>query len=341
MRRGRRRRVVIGGLVLLVVLVVGLFALDRVLFGGPSGPPGATVVVKIPEGASVEHIGDILDSAGVVGNGRRWALDVRLHGDGDDLRAGTYTLRQNERYGIILSTLRAGPAVLPTVRLTIPEGHAVRDIARDDAPRAGISPAAYRRAARRAHPPPGYRATGKERLTIEGFLFPATYTLTKPVSATHLVQQQLTAFQRAEAKVDFRHAAKKNLTRYDVLIIASMIEREAAFPADRAKIAAVIYNRLHAGMPLGIDATIQYRVGSWRVLKARDLRVTGGYNTRTHRGLPPTPISNPGLASLKAAAQPAKVPYLYYVAIPGDPKRRHHFSRTFADFQHFQQTHPA
>ena len=121
-----------------------------------------------------------------------------------------------------------------------------------------------------------------------------------------------------------------------------MIEREAAYPADRAKIAAVIYNRLHANMPLGIDATIQYNVGSWRVLERRATCASrGGYNTRTHRGLPPTPISNPGLASLKAAAHPAKVPYLYYVAIPGDPKRRHHFSRTYADFQHFQQTHPA
>ncbi len=112
-----------------------------------------------------------------------------------------------------------------------------------------------------------------------------------------------------------------------MLIIASMIEREAAYPADRAKIAAVIYNRLHADMPLGIDATIQYSVGSWRVLTARDLRIKGGYNTRTHRGLPPTPICNPGLASLKAAAHPANVKYLYYVAIPGDPKRRHHFSK--------------
>ena len=92
-----------------------------------------------------------------------------------------------------------------------------------------------------------------------------------------------------------------------MLIIASMIEREAAFPADRAKIAAVIYNRLRANMPLGIDATIQYSVGSWRALTARDLRIKGGYNTRTHRGLPPTPICNPGLASLQAAAHPAKV----------------------------------
>ena len=325
----------------MIVIAVGLFAADRLLFGDPSGPPGAAVEVRIPDGASVERIGDILDSAGVVGNGRVWALKVRLHGDGGGLRAGTYQLRENERYGVILSALHAGPAAAPTVRLTIPEGKAIRDIATEDAPRVGISPAAYRKAVRAAHPPPGYRATGDERLGMEGFLFPATYTLTKPVSATRLVSQQLSAFRREAATVDFRQAARKNLTRYDVLIIASMIEREAAFPADRAKIAAVIYNRLHANMPLGIDATIQYKVGSWRVLNARDLRVKGGYNTRTNRGLPPTPISNPGLASLNAAAHPAKVPYLYYVAIPGDPKRRHHFSRTFADFQRFQQTHPA
>ena len=341
MRRGRRRRVLVAALVLVVVLAAVLFAAERVLFGGPSGPPGAPVEVRIPEGASVEHIGDILDAAGVVGNGRRWALDVRLHGDGGGLRAGTYTLRGNERYGIILSTLKAGPTVAPTVSLTIPEGLAVRDIAKDAAPRAGISPKAYRAAVRAAKPPAGYRATGNERLGMEGFLFPATYTLTKPVSATRLVSQQLNAYRRAAARVDFRAAAKKNLTRYDVLIIASMIEREAAYPADRAKIAAVIYNRLRANMPLGIDATIQYSVGSWRALTARDLRIKGRYNTRTHHGLPPTPICNPGLASLRAAAHPAKVDYLYYVAIPGDAKRRHHFSRTFADFQHFQETHPA
>jgi len=106
-RRGRRRRVLIGALALLAILAVVIFAADRILFGGPSGPPGAPVQVRIPEGSSVEHIGDILDDAGVVGNGRRWALDVRLHGDGGGLRAGTYTLRENERYGIILSTARA------------------------------------------------------------------------------------------------------------------------------------------------------------------------------------------------------------------------------------------
>ena len=131
------------------------------LFGGPSGPPGAPVEVRIPEGSSVEHIGDILDTAGVVGNGRRWALDVRLHGDGGGLRAGTYTLRENERYGVILSTLRAGPPAAPTVRLTIPEGKAARDIAKEDAPRAGISPKAYRAAVRAAKPPAGLPGDGQ------------------------------------------------------------------------------------------------------------------------------------------------------------------------------------
>jgi UPF0755 protein len=340
-RRGRRRRVLVVGVVFLLVLAALVFAANRVLFGGPSGPPGAPVQVTIPKGSSVEAIGDLLDSAGVVGNGRLWALDMRLHGNAGDLRAGTYTLRRNDHYSAILAALHAGPAVLPTVKLTIPEGYAIRDIARISAPRIGISPASYRAAVARAQPPPGYRATGGERLGMEGFLFPATYTLAKPASASRLVSQQLTAYERETARINYSYAAKKQLTRYDVLIIASMIEREAAYPGDRAKIAAVIYNRLHLGMPLGIDATIQYRVGSWRPLTARDLRVTGGYNTRTHRGLPPTPICNPGLASLQAAAHPAKVPYLYYVAIPGDPLRRHHFSRTYADFVHFQKTHPA
>ena len=104
----------------------------------------------------------------------------------------------------------------------------------------------------------------------------------------------------------------------------------------------MIYNRLHANMPLGIDATIQYGVGSWRALNARDLRIKGGYNTRTHRG----PAADADLQPRAGlAARPRRTrrrsTYLYYVAIPGDKKRRHHFSRTFEDFQRFQETHPA
>ena len=206
-------------------------------------------------------------------------------------------------------------------------------------PRSAFRVGAYRAAIKAAHPPAGYRATGNERLGMEGFLFPATYELVRPPSAKILVAEQLQAFTRATSRVDYRYAAKHGLTRYDVLIIASMIEREAAAPVDRRKIAAVIYNRLHDGMRLDIDATVQYAVGAWRPLTARDLASASPFNTRRFKGLPPTPIANPGLASIQAAAHPAKVPYLYYVAIPHDPKRRHFFTASFPAFEQYLSKH--
>ena len=306
------------------------------------GSPGALTTVTIAKGSSVEDIGSTLDRAGIVRSGAAWAVKARLNGDDAKLRPGTYSLRRNERYSVIVRSLQAGPngrrAVV--VRLTIAEGRAIRDIA-SDAGRVGIRRKAYLSAVARAKPPAGYRATGRERLTMEGFLFPSTYELVKPASAAKLVRAQLAAFAVKTAQLSFAAARRKKLTQYDVLIIASMIEREAANAKDRPLISAVIYNRLRQRIPLGIDATIQYRVGSWRALTASDLKLKGPYNTRTSLGLPPTPICNPGIASLQAAAQPAKVGYLYYVAIPHDPKRRHFFTKSYDAFLAFQQEHPA
>jgi UPF0755 protein len=314
--------------------------LDRTLFGDSGGAVGPLVSVRIPPGTGVGDIGDILDAAGVVSNGQAWALRVRINGDGDQLQPGSYRLHRNEPYAVIIQTLAAGPK--PTVvtrKLTIPEGWRITDIAAR-VHTVGVSRASYLKAVHKARPPVGFRPTGKEKLTMEGFLFPATYDVRKPPSASALVGQQLAAFAAASRKVDFSYATKKHLTHYDVVIIASLIEREARYPADRARIAAVIYNRLHRGMPLGIDATVQYAAGSWRVPTAADLQRAGAYS-RDRPGLPPTAISNPGLASLQAAAHPAKVPYLYYVAIPGDAKHRHFFTASFSAFQRFQQEHPA
>ena len=230
------------------------------------------------------------------------------------------------------------PKPVATVKLVVPEGFAIRDIGRR-VPTIGISRKAYRAAVAAAHPPAGYRATGKERLGMEGFLFPATYELAKPPSARLLVSEQLRAFVRRTSGVDFRYAKQHGLTRYDVLIIASMIEREAAAPVDRPKIAAVIYNRLKKGDVLGIDATVQYAAGSWAPVTQHDLDLRSPYNTRKVKGLPPTPICNPGLASIEAAANPAKVPYLYYVAIPGDARRRHFFTSSYGAFTAYIQKH--
>jgi UPF0755 protein len=152
-------------------------------------------------------------------------------------------------------------------------------------------------------------------------------------SASDLVQRQLDAFRQNIAKVNMRTARRRNLTRYDVLIIASMVEREAQLPRERPLIAAVMYNRLKQGMPLGIDATIRYQINNWsRPLRVSELERDTPYNTRTRRGLPPTPIGNPGLASIKAAANPAKVKYLYFVRKPGK-SGEHAFSTTNSQFE--------
>ncbi len=174
---------------------------------------------------------------------------------------------------------------------------------------------------------------------LEGFLFPATYEIYADEPASRLVGRQLSAFEENFGAAQVRRAKALGITSYQLLIVASMVEREALIPGDRAKIAAVIYNRLHAGIPLGIDATIYYAVEQRRhiatytgELTESDLHIDSPYNTRLHTGLPPTPISNPGLASIEAAAHPAHVSYLYYVA-GADGCGEQVFSDTAAQFE--------
>jgi UPF0755 protein len=172
---------------------------------------------------------------------------------------------------------------------------------------------------------------------LEGFLFPATYEFTKRTTTRQLVNHQLAAFQKNWAQVNLAYARARNLTRYDVLIIASMVEKEVIAPEERRLVAAVIYNRLKAGMTLGIDATIRYGLGvpPTESLRQSHLDDPTPYNTRVHPGLPPTPIANPGLASMQAAAHPAKVNYLFFVR---KPDKIHHFftasEREFINYKH-------
>ena len=222
-----------------------------------------------------------------------------------------------------------GPPPLERLKIIFPEGFTVRDMAdrvaavrqiaidkRHVTPR--LARQAYLRAVREAVPPPQFRRDVK-RGSLEGFLFPALYEFTQETTARELVAAQLRAFRERFAGVDLRYARSKNLTPYDVLIIASMIEKETAVPRERRLVAAVIYNRLHNRMPLGIDATIRYGldIPGTESLTKEALRSDSPYNTRLRPGLPPTPIANPGLASIRAAANPARnVDYLYYVRKP-------------------------
>ena len=168
--------------------------------------------------------------------------------------------------------------------------------------------------------------------SLEGFLFPATYPVVPGTTVAEFVDAQVSAYRHYTAAVNYAYAASKNLTPYDVLTIASMIEREVSVPSERRIVAGVIYNRLHMHMMLGIDATVQYAIGYWKTnLTEADLQIDSPYNTRKFVGLPPGPICNPGLASIQAAAHPARVPYLYYVA-RNDGSGRHYFATTLAQF---------
>jgi UPF0755 protein len=224
------------------------------------------------------------------------------------------------------------------VRVLIPEGKTRVQIAQI-ASAAGLT-GSYRSASRRSPLlDPGHYGAPSSTPDLEGFLFPATYDMTSGAPVVRLVEEQLAAFKEHFGASEIQRARALHITPYQLLTVASMIEREAEVAGDRAKIAAVIYNRLHRGMPLGVDATIYYAVELrdgiatyTRELSESQLHIDSPYNTRTRPGLPPTPISNPGVASIQAAAHPAHAPYLYYVAA-ADGCGKHVFSTTLADFE--------
>jgi UPF0755 protein len=202
--------------------------------------------------------------------------------------------------------------------------------------RAHLSRAAYLAATRTPRVPPCFHMRVQR---IEGFLFPATYEFFPQTTSSQLVDDQLAAFCENWSKVDLEYARSKNLTPYDVLTIASMVEKETLSPDERQLVAAVIYNRLHAGMPLGIDATLRYGLGipPTASIRRSQLESDSPYNTRKRLGLPPTPIANPGLASMQAAAHPAKANYLYFVRKPD--KKHHFFTASFQAFQAYANAH--
>jgi UPF0755 protein len=169
---------------------------------------------------------------------------------------------------------------------------------------------------------------------LEGFLWPSSYEMKRGQNVKVLVDKQLAAFKEKFATVSMKKARSKNLTPYEVLTIASLVERETAVPRERKLIASVIYNRLAQDQRLDIDATVRFFTGNWeKPLTESEIQTPNPYNTRVNHGLPPGPIGNPGLASIRAAANPANSDYLFYVADPCDPKGMHHtFHKTLAEF---------
>jgi UPF0755 protein len=323
-RRRRMLRLIPVGLIA-IALVWFLVALFQPLGGGGHG----SVAVTIPKGAGVGKIGDILARRGVVSSGFLFEIRTTLAGRRGDLKPGSYVLKRDMSYGSAIDALVKGPGST-LVSVTIPEGLSRREIA------ARLAPLDLRGSylgATASSPLLDLRREGaKGPRDLEGFLFPSTYQIRRGSPVKTLVAKQLGAFKLEIGKVNMRAARHVNLTTFDVVTIASLIEREAKVPSERRLVASVIYNRLRAQMPLGVDATIRFVTGNWaNPLTNAQLHLRSPYNTRLHRGLPPGPIDNPGLASLQAAAHPARTHFLYYVVKPGGCGR-HAFSTTFAQF---------
>ena len=308
----------IGRIVSLIALVLGaaLIWFLVALFQPFPGSPHGRITVTIPVRSTSSQIGKLLAQDGVISSSFFFELRATLDGQRGDMRAGTYHLQLGMTYSKVLSVLTTPPPAAKVTELTISEGQtraAVDKLLRSQHVRGSYLTAT--RSSKLLDP----RRYGARRRpsSLEGFLFPSTYQLIDPVQISALVADQLTTFHQRFATVDLRYARRRHLTPYDVLIVASLIESETPTSHDRPLVSSVIYNRLADGMPLQLDSTTRYATGNLhRALTVSELDSRSPYNTRVHTGLPPTPIDSPGMASIQAAAHPARTNYLYFFAKP-------------------------
>jgi UPF0755 protein len=339
--RPLRWLVLLVGIALVVaLLVVGAVGFWYVREVNPAGEPSEPVTFTVEAGDDLAAIADRLLQREFIENAGLFEWYVERNG-GLDIVPGYYELRRSDHMGNLLRTLRTPPSQTFT-RVTFPEGYTLQRMAdrlNDRVPRIASDEfleAANDGSVRSALQPP-------DITSMEGLLFPDTYEVSNGESARQVVKRMSDLMERVGRQLDIEErAARLGLTPYQVLIVASMIEREAKIDDDRALIARVIYNRLFIQMPLQIDATLYY--GQDPDTPFDELRqLPGPYNTYLNPGLPPTPIANPGRASIEAALSPAPNPglgdpicqelpddfpcvYVYYVLI--DDTGRHAFSVT-------------
>jgi UPF0755 protein len=315
-RRGPLRWVKrIVSLIALVLAAAVIWFLITLFQPFGTSPHGQVTVTVAPHSGS-RAIGNQLARAGVIPSGLFFTLRAELDGDRGQLRAGSYHLQLGMTYSAVLTVLTRIPKAAPTTELTISEGHT----------RAYVSALLHAQkikgnylAATRSSPlldPHSYGAP-RQVPSLEGFLFPDTFSLLDPVKVSALVADQLQDFKRRFASVNLNYARSRHVSAYAVIKIASLVEAEAASATARPLVASVIYNRLADGMMLQLDSTTRYATGNFTgPITVSQLRSPSPYNTHTHFGLPPTPIDSPGMAALQAAAHPARSHYLFFFSKP-------------------------
>jgi peptidoglycan lytic transglycosylase G len=305
-------------------LAVALAATAGLIVAACSSSSGPGVQLTIRKGSPFREAAESLSAHGLVRSTRMFSIYAKMRRRDRSLRWGTYVLRPGMSWEQLLDALRNGRGVVHAV--TIPEGFSIADIEPLLADSLGLTRdslyAAVRDTAllhRLDIPTP----------TLEGYLFPDTYTFPDKISARDAVRMMVDEFEKAWKPEWTEQARAMKLTRHDIVTLASIVEREVRRDEERPVVAAVYLNRLKIGMPLMADPTVTYALGKkpGRVL-LRDLRVKSPYNTYLRAGLPPGPIASPGAASMRASVNPAKVPYKFFVAAPDG---HHEFRRTYAE----------
>lgn len=330
-------------LAIVVVLVLG-FGVSA-FFKGCVGEPvdGGAVVVQenmqatIPAGATANDIADALEEAGLVPSAKDFMKRAKALEVDDKFQAGTYSFTAGMTLDDVINALATGD--LGGISLTVPEGYTVDQVAEavDKATEGDISAKEFKSAAKASNFEEDFEfVAGAYDDSLEGFLFPKTYRIAEGDTAETLIRAMLNQYSAELQSLDMSAAEKlkkadgSSFSQYEILVIASLIEREAQLDEERAKVASVIYNRLADDMPLQIDATTAYLYGS--DFTVDQLHEEGPYNTYDQTGLPAGPICSPGVASLEAAANPEKTDYLYYVT-KGDNSGAHNFSKTYEEHQ--------
>jgi UPF0755 protein len=326
--RRKRRSNVLG--VLLVLGVLGaIFVIYSAATGGEDGTR-ESARVQVIKGDTLSDVAAKLEEAGVIKSAFVFELQARYEGYGTQIKTGRYAFESGQDSGEILHKLTVGQAA-PTFTVTIPEGLTIKETAGTVAAGSNVPAPEFDEAARRTDY--GYAfLDNSEVKTTEGYLFPAKYDFERSFTARQIVDRLLQQYLLETQDLDFAEAKERlDLTENQVVIVASLVEKEAASHEEKPRIASVIYNHMRKDTPLQIDATIQYALKRPKAnLSLADLKVDSPYNTYENKGLPPGPICSPGRESLLAALNPANTNYLYYVLEANAEK--HFFTKSYDDF---------
>ena len=322
-------------LTILIVILLILIALSATLLiiNRPKDRNDNTfVIVKIEAGSSTDDIARALHKKGVISSVSKYKLVSKLWRYDGKYKAGSFSVSPSMRSSDIAQTISKG--VSSTKNFTIPEGYTLEQITKKLDKEGIVNKDKFLDVARHGDFSKFSFLKGAQSGDnhLEGYLFPDTYAVDLDADETQIITTMLNQYDKVFTKKYRERAKELNLTENQIIIIASLIERESQYDGDRAKIASVIYNRIKAGMPLQIDATIQYALGKTKEnLSIDDTKIDSPFNTYTNKGLPPGPICSPGKKSIKAALYPEDTDFLYYV-VSEKLDGTHNFSKDYNQF---------